>query len=854
MVAPTDDRNPPTGASAVVGIGASAGGLPALEEFLAHAVPGKGLAFVIVQHMDPTHKAMLSQLLQRVTPMPVAEVVEGMRIEADHVYVIPPNKQLTVADGSLHLAPPTHVRGQRLPVDGLFTSLAAEWGERAVAVVLSGMGADGKLGVEAVRAAGGLTLAQQPDSAGFDSMPRSAIDSGCVDIIALPADMGARIARTLAGRLARGAPDAGPAPANFGDEEEGLQAILALIKTRTHHDLALYKQSTLQRRIARRMALHGCATLASYHALLQGNVQELELLFKEMLIGVTGFFRDTAVWRYMQDEALPRLLRDGRDGRRLRAWVAGCSTGEEAYSLAIVFREVVDAMPEFAQCTLQIFATDLSKDAIERARSGRFAASILQEMSAERLARFFSAQDAGFVVAKTLRDTVVFAPHDLTSDPPFTKLDLLCCRNLLIYFTAPLQRRLPPLFHYSLRPGGVLLLGGSETVGRFDELFEPLDANLRFYLRRSGPVGAALPALPMPTVARTSTTLKESIVHDAPGSHASSLQSLAEHVLLSSFSPPAVLVNEQGDIVYINGRTGRYLEPAAGRANWNLHVMAREGIRTALGAALRQASQQAAAVELMRQPLEDGAGQRLVDITVQRLAEPKPLAGMLMVVFRDAGPLQTRRPRRRSANVVHQELEEELRRAREETQTLREEMRASQEELQASNEELQSTNEELQSTNEELTSSKEEMQSMNEELQAVNAELQAKLQDLELAQSDMRNLLNSTEIATLFLDRELKVRRFTEQACKIFTLREGDAGRPISDLACSLDYPDMLADIRKTVQTLKFSEKQIPAQDGRWYTVRVMPYRTQDDKVQGAVITFIDITASKQLEAKLRSV
>jgi two-component system, chemotaxis family, CheB/CheR fusion protein len=854
---------PPTTSVAVpvriVGIGASAGGLDALEQFLGHVPPGCGLAFIVVQHLDPTQKAMLAQLLQRSTPMPVAEAAEGMRIEAGHVYVIPPNSALTVSGGSLHLATPQQPRGLRLPVDALFESLAREWHEQAIGVVLSGMGSDGTAGLRSIHANGGLTLAQDPDSAQFDSMPRSAIEAGCVDIVAAAGELPRRVLATLTresfAEISAGdavAPGA-PAVARPPDEPAtGLAAILRLLQRRGKHDFTLYKHSTLLRRIERRMGIHRLPTMDAYAAMLDGNEQELELLFKELLIGVTGFFRDTPVWEALKSEVLPRLLAERGPGHALRAWVVGCSTGEEAYSLAMTYREVQEAAPGQLTGSLQVFATDLSKDAIDTARRGSYPAAIAGEVSAQRLARFFARNDEGYRIAKSIREMVVFAPHDVAVDPPFTKLDLLSCRNLLIYLTAPLQKRLMPLFHYSLRPGGVLLLGSSETVGRFESLFEPLDAKLRLFRRGDKTQAQAVPEFPLRAAAASHPISKENRVPD-DSLPPSTLQAAADRVLLQDIAPPAVLVTDRGDIVYINGRTGKYLEPAAGKANWNIHVMAREGIRAPLAAALEQALAQTEPVQLTGLPVEAGPGASLVDISVRALVDPPLLAGMAMIVFRDLGPAEPSRRRRRSSSSVHRELEGELQRARDEAQALREEMRASQEELQAANEELQSTNEELQSTNEELTSSKEEMQSMNEELQAVNVELQSKIADLELAQSDMRNLLNSTDIATLFLDRDLNVRRFTERARKIISLRDSDVGRPLSDLTTHLQYPELQSDVRDMLRTLIVSEKQIRGSEGQWFSVRVMPYRTHDNVIDGAVITFVDITAAKELEARLRS-
>ena len=846
--------NPPTEAHAtaplhtrIVGLGASAGGLASLEQFLAHVPARGGLAYVVVQHMDPNHKALLAELLQRSTLMPVVEAGQFMRIEPDMVYVIPANKELTVADGFLHLAPPAQRRGIRLPIDVLFGSLARDQGSQSIGVVLSGMGADGTLGLRAIKAQGGLTLAQQPGSAQFDSMPKSAIEANAADIIALPADMPRHILAATAPQLV----DFLSSEAHREEQAQGLNDILGLLRERSKHDLSPYKTSTQTRRIERRISVHGLDSMRRYADFLRQNPQELDLLFKEMLIGVTSFFRDPMVWQDLKDKVLPELLAKAGDDTPLRAWVVGCSTGEEAYSLAMLFREVADALGMPASRTMNIFATDLNADAIAVARRGQYSTKVAADMTAERFSRFFSPQGNSVVVSKEIREMVLFAQHDVIIDPPFTKLHILSCRNLMIYFNAALQRRLIPLFHYSLHPGGTLLLGGSETVGRAATLFAPISAKTRLYRRSDNavyirsvdfPINLRLPLRPI---------AQESAVSPQTPPPAN-LQLLADQVLLQEFSPPAVLVNEQGDIVYISGRTGKYLEPAAGKANWNIHVMARPGIRTQLAAALRQALRTGEAVEVRGLSIE-GDGHGILDVTVRLIEEPHALAGMVMIVFREVAlaPGQAAR-RRKPVGAVDPQVLEELTRANEEIRALRQEMRASEEQLQAANEELQSTNEELQSANEELTTSKEEGQSMNEELQTINAELHLKLEDLALAHSDMQNLLNSTDIATLFLDNVLNVRRFTEQITQIIHLRESDIGRPLSELASTLLYPDLHVDAKETLRTLAVSEKQIPTSDGQWFSVRIMPYRTLANVIQGVVITFVDITAAKELESRLR--
>lgn len=841
----------------IVGVGASAGGLAALEEFFKHVPLKSGLAFLVVQHLDPTQKAMLAELLQRVTPMPVREAQNGKLIEPDCVYVIPPNTELSLSNGALHLDKPAEPRGLRMPINVLFSSLARAQGDRAIAVVLSGMGSDGTLGLQAVKALGGLMVVQQPDTAQFDSMPKSAIASGCADIIGHPSalpglifDYIGRLApaqQTDTQRASDGAPPTAPQVNSMDD-------IFKLLQDRTRHDFSHYKPNTLNRRIERRMAIHAIQTPALYAQFLRNNPQETDLLFKELLIGVTSFFRDPLVWQQLVDVTRPELLARRAPGDSLRAWVVGCSTGEEAYSLAMAFAEVTERLPRYSKCSLQIFASDLSPDAIATARQAQYPPSISDAVSPERLSQFFTLQDGNYRIAKRIRDTVLFAQHDVILDPPFTRLDLLCCRNLMIYFDATLQRRLLPLFHYSLRSGGVVLLGSSETMGRFNHLFTTLESKLRLYLRQDNVPGSnpdfLMKSLPSLTKIKKEPPMPPSSTLDT--SPVDNLQAAADRVLLQVYAPAAVVVNSAGDIVYISGRTGKYLEPAAGKANWNFHAMVSEGLRAPLAAALKLAAIQSDPVHLhhLRTQLSDPAA--IVDVTVQAIREPAALKDMLMIVFRDVAVVPAGRSRRKSEMALQASHAAEVQQCRDEIQTLREETRASKEELQSANEELQSTNEELQSANEELTTSKEEMQSMNEELQTINAEMHTKLDDLAMAQSDLKNLLNSTDIAMLFLDKKLNVRRYTERASKIISLRESDIGRPLSDLTTSLQYPSLQDDANETVRTLVISEKQILTSDARWFSVRIMPYRRIDNVIDGAVITFVDITETKALESRLR--
>lgn len=834
----------------IVGIGASAGGLEALEIFLGRVPEVSGMAFVIVQHLDPTHKGIMPELLQRATGMKVIQVKDRTKVRPDGVYVIPPNKDMSILHGVLHLLEPAAPRGLRLPIDFFLRSLAQDQQEHSIGVILSGMGSDGTLGLRAIKEKAGVVLVQDPATAKFDGMPRSAVDAGLADIVApvdeLPAKIIAYLQRT---------PLMARTEVNLEEKtHSALEKTVILLRARTGHDFSLYKRNTLYRRIERRMGIHQITKVASYVRFLQENSQEVDLLFKELLIGVTSFFRDPAAWEQLRVEVLPALLPSHRPRQALRAWVPGCSTGEEAYSLAMVLKEAVEEIAPKRNLTLQIFATDLDRDAIDKARQGLFPDNIAADVSPERLSRFFNREENGYRVRKEIREMVIFAPQDLIMDPPFTKLDVLSCRNLLIYLTSEVQKKLIPLFHYSLNPGGVLFLGSAETVGGFADLFLPLSGKSRLFRRKESALRGEPIEFPSSFSAPSSAVME---VRPPPKPPAS-LQSLADQLVLQRYAPPSVLVNDKGDIFYISGRTGKYLEPAAGKANWNLFAMAREGLRYELAGAFQKALRQKEGVKLHGLKVGTNGGEQCVDVIVQRLEEAGPLQGLVMIVFADvAAPVTAkaavRAPKGHVRTAGLAELKQELERVRAEARTTHEEMQTSQEELRSANEELQSTNEELQSTNEELTTSKEEMQSLNEELQTLNAELQAKVEELSRASSDMKNLLDSTDIATLFLDRDLHVRRFTSQASKIIKLIPSDVGRPITDLVSDLKHPTLAHDVREVLRTLVLTEKPVSARDGRWFNVRIMPYRTLEDRIDGVVITFADITAAKTLEAKLRT-
>jgi two-component system CheB/CheR fusion protein len=813
------------------------------------------MAWVVVQHLDPTHEGMLPELLQRATSMKVVQVRDRTRVKAGCVYVIPPNRDMSLLHGMLHLFEPTAPRGLRLPIDFLFRSLAADQKERSIGVVLSGMGADGTLGLRDIKEAAGLVLVQEPATAKFDAMPRSAIAAGLADVVAPVRELPDRILAYV-----RHAPlHVRTAPLLPEGDQSALEKVAIVLRARTGHDFSLYKSSTVLRRIERRMGIHQIDRIATYVQYLQKNPQEVDLLFRELLIGVTSFFRDPAAWDQLRDEVLPPVLASRPQGSVLRAWSAGCSSGEEAFSLAVVFREAVEKVAPRSGIRLQVFATDLDADAIARARQALYPPAVASDVSAERLKRFFVREEGGsYRIGKEIREMVTFATQNVLMDPPFTKLDLLLCRNLLIYLGPELQKKLLPLFHYSLNPGGILFLGAAETASGQPGLFTPVPGKTRLYRR-----GAALvPLATMPFPASRPGDRKGVPVPMTAPKPVPDLQSLADQVLLQRFSPAAVLVNGDGDILFISGRTGKYLEPAAGKANWNVFAMAREGLRQELPAIFQKAVRDGAS---SRRGVWLGAGTDapLVDVTVQALAEPEALRGTVMIVFSDvvspSGPDEAPRRKAGSHGSPRAGLQAELDEARASLASLRremlamhEEMQTSQEELKSANEELQSTNEELQSTNEELTTAKEEMQSMNEELQTVNAEQAARMEELTRASDDLKNLLNGADIATVFLDADLKVRRFTTGTSRLFKLIPGDVGRPLTDVANDLRGTDLAREAREVLRTLVPSQHQAQAEGGRWFEVRVLPYRTVDNRIDGVVMTFVDISQTKALEAELR--
>ncbi len=830
----------------VVGIGASAGGLEALEQFLGNIPEYSGMAYVVIQHLDPTKKGILPELLQKVSVMPVHQVMENMVLRPNSVYVIPPNKTMSVRNGILHIFNPSEARGLRLPVDFFFRSLAEDMQERCIGLILSGMGSDGSDGVVNIKEKNGIVMVQDPASAKFDSMPRSAMEAVDADIVAPPAQLSALLTGFLKNNRAIGSGE----DADIRDKG-ALEKIIMLLQTQTGNDFSQYKENMIYRRIERRMSIHGINKISLYVGYLQDNPGEADILLKELMISVTNFFRDPEVWDKLKESVIPRIIDNSQDGSVIRAWVPGCSSGEEAYSLAITFREIMDKATPRRNLSMQIFATDLSSDAIEIARKGIFPDRIIKEMPQKRLSRFFIRGENSYRIHTEIREMIVFAQHNIIMHPSFTKIDIISCRNLLIYINPGLQKKILGLFYHSLNPGGIMVLGSSETPGTQSHLFNAIDSKLKIF-KRSNTSLIYEPENAYPHI-RTSP-----VNHEKPATAKSemSIHSLIDRLLLQEFSPPGVLVNEKGDIIYITGHTGKYLEPSAGKANMNIFAMLREELRNEFSSAFRQAILKKKTVILQNIRAGTDDKPQNVNIKIRWIDSPESIKGTVMVVFADAPEIGINKPadvikKKISGKGRQPELEEELLRVREENHFIQEEMHTSQEELKSTNEELQSTNEELQSTNEELTTSKEELQSLNEELQTVNAELQAKIDEYARFNSDMKNLLNSTDIATLFLDKDLNIRRYTNQATRIFKLINSDIGRPFTDLTTSLVYPEMADDSVKVLKTLVLLEKHVAGKDGQWFNVRIMPYQRSDNKTDGLVITFINISDLKRVEEDL---
>ncbi len=838
----------------IVGMGGSAGSLEAFEQFFQNMSADTGLAFVIVSHLDPTHKGIMPELLQRVTTMEVQQAKDGMKVQQNQVYVIPPNKDMSILHGRLQLLEPSMPRGLRMPIDFFFRHLAEDQKENSIGIIFSGMGSDGTLGLKAIKEKLGVVMVQDPSSTKYDGMPQSAINTGLVDFVASANELPAKLLGYVDHyyKMDRAIPPAEKKTTG------ALQKIFALIRAQTGNDFSLYKKNTVRRRIERRMNVHQINNINQYVRYLQENSHEIDLLFKELLIGVTSFFREPDAFAALKDNVISQLLKTKKGGDPIRVWVVGCSTGEEAYSIAIVLKECLDDLKPRGNYNskIQIYATDIDKDAIDLARQGIYPSNIAADVSPERLQRFFTKEDDHYRIRKDIRDMIIFAPQNILTDPPFTKLDLLSCRNLLIYLNAEAQKKLLPLFHYSLNPGGFLFLGSSESIGGNTDLFSPLDNKWKVFTRRETPIARNV-LVEFPTSRRPFEVRTEGIVGAQRESDAS-ITEIAQTLILQTIAPPVVLINDKGDIIYLTRRTGKYLEPPVGKANLNIYAMAREGLRLELGILIRKAMTEKTKTTMKGLRVKTNGSEQVVNLTVSPFVEPEVMRGLMMVLFEDvempAEEALSSKKKSRSASrleAINSDLEKELQSTKEHLQTVVEEMETSQEELKSANEELQSTNEELQSTNEEMITSKEELQSLNEELITLNTELQSKNEDLSDANNDMKNLLDSMQIPTIFLDNNLKIKRFTPYATKIANLIQSDVGRPITDIVSNLEYKDLVKDAKDVLQTLVFKETQIQTVDGTWYLMRIIPYRTANNLIDGVVINFSDITDFKAVQEQM---
>jgi two-component system CheB/CheR fusion protein len=838
-------RGPPAPATfAIAGIGASAGGLEACTKLLMSLPPDTGMAFILVQHLDPTHPSMMADLLAEHTAMTVLDAADGMRVAPDHLYVIPPATYLSVQGGMLRLSEPTARHGARLPVDFLLRSLAEAYGMHAIGVILSGTGTDGCLGVKAVKEKCGLVIVQDPGEAGFDGMPRAAIATGAIDLILPTAEMATSMVR-YGRRIGQVHPHGtGPAP-----QADWLPDIIQLLRQKTAHDFTLYKPGTLQRRVERRMAMAAIESdsMQRYLDLLSRDSAELELLAKDLLINVTSFFRDAKVFETMQESVIPELIRASRPDRPLRLWIAGCSTGEETYSLAMLFREQI--MAGHIDVKLQVFASDIDSDAVATARDGWYPDSIAATVSPARLARFFSKEERGYRVSAELRSVVVFTVQDVLADPPFSRLDLVSCRNLLIYLLPAAQARVISVFHFALREGGVLLLGSAETVGTATTRFEVIAKTERIYRH----IGRSRPG-EVDFLQNTAEGGRLRFISGAlPGlGRQVDLAELGKRLVLEYFAPAAILINYARECLFSLGPTDRYLRVAKGHSSLDLLAMIRPGLRSRLAAALSQAMEQRSRVVVNGGRLVGSTDTATVTLDIQ------PVTGggeaLLLVCFVEN--IHAKRPAEPPAEPAAmprlEELEQELETARADLKILAQDVEASVEEQKAARQEALSVNEEYQSTNEELLTSKEELQSLNEELTALNSQLQETLERQRKTSDDLQNVLYSTDVATLFLDPTLKIRFFTPATKTVFSVIQADIGRPLSDLNSLVPDCDFASDAQDVLRTLIPIEREIDARN-RCFIRRIMPYRTLENGVEGLVITFTDITERKLAASALEA-
>ncbi len=841
---PSIERN----AFPIVALGASAGGLEAFELFFKNMPSDTGLGFVLVSHLDPNHASILTEILQRVTDMPVTEVQDQMSVLPNHVYVIPPNYDMTIIHRILQLNITKAQRGQRMPIDVFFRSLAIDQNENANGIILSGTGTDGTQGLRAISGAGGLTLAQEPATAKFDGMPTSAIQAGYVTYI-LPVE---KMPQTLLSSINMLTTDkidlTSPIiPLN------SINAILIYLRAKTGHDFSLYKKSTITRRIQRRMLQNNIEDYDGYITYIKECSSEVTELFKELLINVTNFFRDPEAFNILKQEILPLMALGKPDDYNFRIWVAGCATGEEAYSLAILFRELMDG--NHYKFNVQIYSTDLADDAVAIARMGVYPSSINLDISPERLRRFFIKEDSGYRIKKEIREMLVFAVQNVIKDPPFTKIDLISCRNLMIYLEPELQNRLIPIFHYALKPNGILFLSPSESIGNHTDLFETMNRKWKLY--KSIATSSSTRTLLTSNLNWTKSSLEKPLEEAIKSTRETNLGELSRRMLLQFYAPASAVTDLKGNILYIYGETGKFLRPAPGQASFNIIDMAREGLQSELRAIYSIVSENTVTILNRELSVKTNGDFQSIYLSVRTLLNQNDLNNLLLVSFQEISyqpPIRMleRKNSKSKPNALRQidELELELMHTKENLQATIEEQYASNEELKCTNEEMQSTNEELQSTNEELETSKEELQSINEELVTVNSELQAKIAQLADMQNDMKNLLDNIHVGTIFLDQQLIIRRFTREATQLYRLVPSDVGRALSDIKSEMVEDNLLDAALTVLDNLVAIEREIKTINGNCYLARIQPYRTLENMIDGVVLTFTNITDSIQTIAK----
>ena len=834
--------------SRIVGIGASAGGLEAVSDLLRHLPSSTGMAFVFIQHLEPRQTSRLTEILSRITDMPVEVATERLRMKRNHFYVMPPAVDITLSDGMLILERRTESAGRHLPIDYFFHSLAQEQSSKAVAIILSGMGHDGSAGLKSIKEHGGTTFAQDEPSAQHGSMPASAIDSGYVDIVATPRKMAAELARLAQDRPPK--PTRKRAAAENGSKS-GLKNIFAILRSRTEVDFSQYRKTTVRRRIQRRMVVHRLEDIDDYFTFLKRNPEEADSLFREMLIHVTGFFREPETFDVLQSVVLPRLLEKRGQADPIRIWLPGCSTGEEAYSLAIIVTEFFDNRPESP--SVQIFATDVSDRVLEIARKGVFDSSIEGSIKKERLRRFFSKNERGYQINKQIRDLCVFARQNVLRDPPFSRLDLISCRNVLIYFETAAQKKLIPFFHYALKPGGFLLLGGAETVGNFSDLFEPVDPKTKLFAKRSvqsPPLSSMEVEIPGP---------KEQALREFAAQTAlvqPDIRREVDRTLMDKYCPPTIVVDNGMKIIQFRGNVAPFLDPASGEASLDLFRMLKSSLEMPLRSTINDAKKNNGPVRKEGILFQGNSQATFLNLEVVPMSGSAVRERCFLLLFEDsrlpvseAAVLNSKKRRRNIQDARVSQLEQELATTREHLQTLVEEQESTNEELRSANEEIQSSNEELQSTNEELETAKEELQSTNEELITLNEELKSGNLELTEVNNDLTNLLKSVNIPIVMVDRGLRIRRFTPVAQRTLKLIPADVGRSITDLRADVEVPQLEALISDVMDTLAAREVEVQDRKGHWYNLQIRPYETADNKITGAVMILFDINATK-LEAE----